>query len=182
MRLHCSRRNFLKTALLAALALGGQPAWASLAPTPLPCRLTLANPHNGEGISVTYRDEEGNSVPEALAAINRLCRCHFADREHPMDLRALDHLALVTNLLGGEQEIHVISAYRSPEYQAFLRKRGRRVAGNSLHLQGRAIDIRIPGKSAAVIRQAALQLRLGGVGYYPGRELVHLDSGDFRTW
>jgi uncharacterized protein YcbK (DUF882 family) len=178
-----SRRLFLKTSLLASLALGcGQPVWASLAAPPASARLNLANPHTGEKLVVTYRDELGQYEPEALDAINHLCRCHYADRQHPIDVRTLDHLSLVTDLLGNNQEIHIISGYRSPEYQDFLRRRGKKIAPNSLHLQGRAIDIRMPGVKVASIRQAALQLRFGGVGYYPGRNMIHLDSGGFRTW
>ena len=178
-----SRRSFLKTALLASLALGsGQPAWAGLLETAQPGRLHLVNPHTGERLDVTYRDEQGLYETEALDAISWLLRCHYADKQHPIDVRTLDYLNLVADSLGDNPEIHIISGYRSPEYQAFLRRQGKKIAPNSLHQQGRAIDIRMPGVNAAAIRQAALKLRLGGVGYYPRSGLVHLDSGDFRTW
>lgn len=178
-----SRRLFLKTSLLATLALcSGQPVWASLTTAQPPARLNLYNIHTGEKLDVTYRNEQGQYEDEALEAINWLFRCHHANEQHPIDIRTLDYLSLATAGLGSNREIHVVSGYRSPEYQTVLRRKGEKVARNSLHLQGRAIDIRIPGVSVATIRQAALRLQLGGVGYYPRKNFIHLDSGDFRTW
>jgi uncharacterized protein YcbK (DUF882 family) len=84
--------------------------------------------------------------------------------------------------LGGGNEIHVISGYRSPQYNDHLLSRGRKVAKQSLHLEGRALDIRIPGTALSLLQRTALSLRLGGVGYYPRGNFVHIDSGAFRTW
>ncbi|MGZ8903930.1 MAG: YcbK family protein, partial [Methylobacter sp.] len=84
--------------------------------------------------------------------------------------------------LGVNKPIHVISGYRSPYTNAHLRKQSHRVAKHSLHMQGRAIDIRIEGLSTKTIRNAALAMGRGGVGYYPHANFVHLDTGEVRTW
>ena len=84
--------------------------------------------------------------------------------------------------IDGAGEIHVISGYRSPEYNAQLVKRSRRVAQHSLHIQGQALDFYIPGVKLREIRHAALKLRYGGVGVYPRAKFIHLDCGPFRTW
>jgi uncharacterized protein YcbK (DUF882 family) len=89
---------------------------------------------------------------------------------------------MVDQKLGGNRDFHVISGYRSPAYNERLRQEGRGVAKRSLHLEGKAIDVRVPGVKLNSLRRAALSLQYGGVGYYPRTEFVHLDSGQFRTW
>jgi uncharacterized protein YcbK (DUF882 family) len=179
------RRSFLKASLLAGFALfGGQAAWArELLDGGLPLgRLSMLNLHSGERLAVTYRDRTGEYDLQALDELNRLLRCHHTDEVHPIDVQTLEYLNLVDYRLGGKNEIHVISAYRSPTYNELLIQKGRKVAKNSLHLQGKAIDIRMPGVKLANLRHVARDLQLGGVGYYPGNDFVHLDSGAFRMW
>jgi uncharacterized protein YcbK (DUF882 family) len=89
---------------------------------------------------------------------------------------------MVDRKLGGNHDFHVISGYRSPAYNERLRQEGRGVAKRSLHLEGKAIDVRVPSVKLAALKRAALSLQYGGVGYYPRTGFVHLDSGDFRTW
>jgi uncharacterized protein YcbK (DUF882 family) len=88
----------------------------------------------------------------------------------------------VQKKLGSGREIHVISGFRSPEYKAMLDSSGLRAAINSLQLKWQAVDMQIPGIHPKRIRQAALELGYGGVGYYPRSKFVHLDSGPFRHW
>jgi uncharacterized protein YcbK (DUF882 family) len=179
------RRTFLKASLFAGLTLfGGQTAWArDLLDAGLPLgKLSLLNLHSGERLAVTYRDRSGEYDLQALDRINWLLRCHHTGEVHPIDVQTLEYLNLVDHRLGGSNEIHIISAYRSPAYNDLLRRKGRKVAEKSLHLQGRAIDIRIPRVKLANLHRAARDLRLGGVGYYPRNDFVHLDSGDFRSW
>ncbi|MBU4033179.1 MAG: DUF882 domain-containing protein, partial [Proteobacteria bacterium] len=145
-------------------------------------RLNLYNTHTGEKVSTVYRDQSGEYNTQAINEINWLLRCHFTNEQHPIDIQTLDFLDLVNTRLGCDNEIHVISGYRSPEYNNRLRSLGRKVAKHSLHLEGRALDIRIPGTSLSSLQRAALSLRLGGVGYYPNGNFVHIDSGAFRTW
>jgi uncharacterized protein YcbK (DUF882 family) len=89
---------------------------------------------------------------------------------------------MVDRKLGGKRDFHVISGYRSPAYNESLRQKGRGVAKHSLHIEGKAVDIRVPGVKLSNLRRAALSLQYGGVGYYPSTGFVHLDSGNFRTW
>ncbi len=180
-----NRRSFLKASLLAALVLcHGENALAMLRPEDrLPLgRLALRNIHTGERLAITYRDQNGRYDRSALDAVNRLLRCHYTNTIHPIDVRTLEHLNLAVRRAGITKEIQVISGYRSPEYNAKLRRQSREVAKHSLHMEGRAIDFRIPGVPLSTVRRAALSLAYGGVGYYPGNDFVHLDSGAFRTW
>lgn len=177
-----TRRTFLQTALAGALALGtGGRSFAKLLPTDKGS-LSLYNTHTHERLSVTFRNSDGNYDIDALNAVNWILRCHFTNRETVMDVNALEYLNLLDNRLGGGNEIHIISGYRSPTYNMLLSKSGRHVAKQSLHLVGRAIDIAIPGVDLQTVRRTAVALKLGGVGYYPGAGFVHIDSGNFRTW
>lgn len=184
MRLPSSRRSFLKASLLTTLAFlhpGTARANFSLEKQPSG-RLNLYNIHTGEKINTTYRDPDGQYNSQAIKELNWLLRCHYTNEQHPIDLQTLDFLDLVNARLGCNNEIHVISGYRSPKYNDHLLSQGHKVAKNSLHLEGRALDIRIPGTPLANIQRTALSFRLGGVGYYPSGDFVHIDSGTFRTW
>lgn len=145
-------------------------------------KLSLFNIHTSEKLTVSYRKEDGDYDIEALKAINWILRCHYANQETEMDVRTIEFLNTVDKKLGGNNEIHIISGYRSPAYNRLLRHEGHKVARHSLHLVGKAVDIHIPGTSLDKVRQVALNLRYGGVGYYPGKGFVHIDSGKFRTW
>lgn len=145
-------------------------------------KLSLYNTHNNERLTVTYRDPLGEYNSEAIKALNWILRCHYTEQTIDMDLRVVEYLNRVDKNLGGNNEIHIISGFRSPEYNSLLRKEGRHVARNSLHLQGKAIDIAIPNVGTHTLRQTAFALGYGGVGYYPSKGFVHLDSGVFRTW
>jgi uncharacterized protein YcbK (DUF882 family) len=182
-----SRRSFFKVSLAGVLALAAKgPVFAkTLAIPEMPeempeGKLSLYNTHNHERLTVAYRNAAGDYDSEALKAINWILRCHYTNQETAMDIRALEFLNIVDKKLGGKNEIHIISGYRSPLYNRLLRKEGHGVARHSLHQVGKAIDIQIPGTGLERIRQVALNLKCGGVGYYPG--FVHLDSGEFRTW
>ncbi len=87
-----------------------------------------------------------------------------------------------TARLGGAQPFHVISGYRSPRTNAMLHAKSNGVATHSLHIVGKAIDIRLPGRALPDLRDAALALRRGGVGYYPKSDFVHVDTGRVRRW
>lgn len=179
-----NRRSFLKSLATAALAcaLPGR-AWAGLPRTDTTAGLVrLYNIHTAEKATIRFRAATGDYIEEGLAALNHLLRCHHTNQVHAIDIAAIEYLHRVDQALGGNNEFHVISGYRSPAYNAFLRSKGSGVAKNSLHLKGRALDVRLPGKDLKVLRNAALALRMGGVGFYPASDFIHLDSGPFRTW
>ena len=179
-----TRRAVLRTSLIGAVLVGARwmcPSIASARDLP-EGRLKFVNVWTNEQLDVTYRNEDGRYDLEALDDVNYLLRCHYTDEVGAIDVRVLEHLNLVLNSLGGDREVQVISGFRSPEYNALLVRSGRRAARNSLHIQGQAIDIRIPGVHPKTVRNAALGLKYGGVGYYPRSKFVHLDSGPFRHW
>ena len=181
------RRAILKAAAGGAFLLLWGKAFPRLAAAGAvsPCpegRLSLFNTHTGERLSVDYRDGRGEYNPEAVSAMNRILRCHYTQQVAEMDLRVIDFLNAVDRSLGGGNDIHIVSGFRSPEYNEKLVRQGKGVARHSLHLQGKAIDFRIPKVSLPSLREAALRLQEGGVGYYPGSGFVHIDSGRFRTW
>lgn len=177
-----TRRAFLQTAVAGALALG----WggSSFAKVLLAEKgsLSLYNTHSEERLSVTYRRPDGTYDVDALNALNWILRCHFSNQQTVMDVDAIEYLNVVDKRLGGGNEIHIISGYRSPTYNSLLYRNGHHVAKKSLHRVGKAIDIAIPGIDLATVRRTAVALKLGGVGYYPGAGFVHIDSGTFRTW
>ncbi len=180
-----NRRSFIKTTVFGALLFFSNPSFAAdiFKDDSPPGTLTLHNTHTGEKLDVTYRDECGEYDQEAIKSINHILRCPYNDEEINMDMRMIEFLNAVDKKLGsGGHEINVVSGYRSPEYNALLRKRSRRVARHSLHTLGKAVDFRIPGISVSKIRRAALNLAQGGVGYYPRKGFIHIDSGSFRSW
>jgi uncharacterized protein YcbK (DUF882 family) len=175
-----TRRAFLRGSALALLGLAAGPAYAlALAPR----RLRMANTHTGERIDVVYA-EEGALVPDALHALDRFLRDHRTGDVHAIDPQVLDiawSLGRAVDRPAGEFEI--ISGYRSARSNDMLRATGGGgVARRSLHLSGRAIDLRMPGVDLRALRGAALALGRGGVGFYPAAGFVHVDSGRPRAW
>ena len=143
--------------------------------------LSFEHTHTGEKLKLTYF-EHGNYIKDALQEINYLLRDFRSDDIHPIDTALLDQLFDLKQALGFNRPFHIISGYRSPFTNARLRKHSHGVAEHSFHMQGRAIDIRVEGVSSKMIRNAALNMAQGGVGYYPRNNFVHLDSGRFRSW
>jgi uncharacterized protein YcbK (DUF882 family) len=143
--------------------------------------LALHNTHTGDKLKLTYF-EQGSYIQDALREINYLLRDYHTDDVHPIDTALLDQLYDLKQSIGVNKPFHIISGYRSPSTNAQLRKYSHGVAEHSLHMQGRAIDIRIEGMATKTIRNAALTMARGGVGYYPRSNFVHMDTGEFRTW
>jgi uncharacterized protein YcbK (DUF882 family) len=145
-------------------------------------RLHLYQVHTGERLDIVYR--YGNQYePEALARINLYLRDYRTGDVREYDPRVLDLLHdLATSLRRTNAEIDVVCAYRTPRTNEYLRTHGHGVARHSLHMQAMAIDIRIPGVSTAELRDAALGLHRGGVGYYAASGFVHVDVGRIRRW
>lgn len=154
-------------------------AWASQLPDG---RVSLYNLHTDERLSVTYRDQAGAYDQEALNALNHFLRCHHTNEITSMDVQLIEFINLVQRRIGGRRELHIVSGYRSPEYNEQLIRMGTRAARHSYHVSGQAVDVQIPGVPLRTLREAALRLGCGGVGYYPRGKFVHLDSGPFRHW
>jgi uncharacterized protein YcbK (DUF882 family) len=143
--------------------------------------LRLYNTHTGESLRRVFW-AEGQFIPDALQDINKLLRDHRNDKISTMDPKLLVLLDQVSAKFGDTQVLHVISGYRSPESNLKLRAASGGVAKHSLHMDGKAIDVRIPGRDLAKLHTAALAARGGGVGYYPASQFVHLDTGRLRNW
>ena len=178
-----SRRGFLQvagTALAAGLSCRLGPALASVADAQ--CRsLAFHHLHTGEKLKVDYC-VGGHYVDDALHAVNNVLRDFRTGEVYPIEPRLLDLLNLVGGTLETNAPFEVISGYRSPQTNAALREESSGVAKNSLHMKGMAIDIRVPGRTLQSLHATALALRVGGVGYYPRSDFVHVNVGRVRSW
>ena len=157
------------------------PASASSINTPAFKMLSFEHAHTGDKLKLTYF-EQGSYIKGALQEINYLLRDYHTDDIHPIDTALLDQLFDLKQTLGVNKPFHIVSGYRSPFTNAQLRKHSSGVAEHSFHMQGRAIDIRLEGIPTKTIKNAALAMAQGGVGYYPQNDFVHMDTGAFRTW
>lgn len=183
MSLHrpLSRRQWLHRGLVAtaaapSLVIPGRALAAA------PRALALAHTHTHEDIDLVYAIGP-RYEPTALQALDHFLRDHYSGEVGRIDPRLHDLLHAVRTVLQAREPFHVISGYRSPATNDRLqRTRGGGVATRSLHMDGRAIDVRLPGVPLADLRDAALSLKGGGVGYYPQERFVHLDTGRVRRW
>jgi uncharacterized protein YcbK (DUF882 family) len=176
-----SRRQLLK----AGGALAGVAAAGSLA---RPARsqetsrhIALLNLHTDERIAIEYC-RAGSYVPDAMSRIEVLLRDFRTGDRHAIDPKLMDYLVDVAHAAGVDASFSVISGYRSPQTNAHLRELSTGVAQHSMHMEGRAIDVRMAAVNCADLAARAEVLQRGGVGYYRGSDFVHLDTGKFRTW
>jgi uncharacterized protein YcbK (DUF882 family) len=149
-----------------------------------PYELRMTNLHTGESLNIVYRI--GNTyLPEALEKLNYFLRDHNTQDVSNYDPKEFDVLHAMMARLGKlDSVIDIVCGYRTPETNAALRKGSPQtgVAEHSQHMEGHAIDLRVPGVSTAMLRDAALSLQAGGVGYYPVSQFVHVDVGPVRQW
>ena len=175
-----SRRRFLQTSLGLTTTLS-LPQIALAKAHPAYRTLALHNLHTGEKIKATYWAEGEYQVSE-LAAINQILRDHRTGDVIDIDPNLVNWLNLLHEQVGGKKAFNVISGYRSPITNANLQKKSSGVAKKSYHMQGKAIDIALPGCDLAKLNAAALAMKVGGVGYYPRSGFIHVDTGPVRSW
>lgn len=156
--------------------------------TPGPRRLAFRHLHTGETLEAVYW-EKGEYVPDALEAINKLLRDFRTEEVHPIDTALLDLLNTLRVQTGSVEPFRIISAFRSSETNEKLRAQSAEqhaqvseVAKKSLHMEGKAMDIRLNDVALTRLRAVALNLKRGGVGYYPDSGFVHVDVGAVRQW
>jgi uncharacterized protein YcbK (DUF882 family) len=178
------RRRFLRWGLAAATALISPRVLkaAAVAPgAPAERRLSFFNTHTAERLEACYC-RAGRYDPGALREINHILRDHRTGDVGDIAPDLLDLLHGLGRRFETPQPFHVISGYRSPATNAALRRHSRGVASQSLHMFGKAIDIRVPGVSTGELKTLALSLAAGGVGYYPRSDFIHVDIGRVRSW
>jgi len=177
-----NRRRFLMTS--AQLALG-----MVLSAAPIECfanridyhPLSFYHTHTGENLQIKYSPKIGCSFA-TQRKVNEFLRDFRTEQVHSIDPKLLEILSQIQIFSGSTGTYEIISGYRSPETNHLLRERSSGVAPNSLHMQGKAIDIRLSDVPTRKIQRIAIMLRRGGVGYYADSDFVHIDTGDFRTW
>ncbi|GLI33448.1 DUF882 domain-containing protein [Desulforhabdus amnigena] len=182
-----TRRQALKLLLLGTAAASTQQVFKREAEAAVSLKylctgkLDLHNIHTNESLSIQYLDRGGDFDPQALTKLNHLFRCSYDDSPFPIDPQLFLLLDAVRTKLGSrERHYHLVSGYRSPSYNEYLRQEGHGVAKNSYHIRGMAADVRLEGVDLIDIQKTALLLNVGGVGGYP--DFVHLDVGPVRQW
>ena len=187
MQDHLDRRKVLALGGAALTFAVCNPAFAAplsgVRSRPLPPTRSLSfyNLHTGESLTTTYC-VDGSCVPDSMAEIRHVLRDFRTGQEHDIDVRLLDLLSRLKAKAETNKPFQVISGYRSPKTNQMLRRTSTGVARRSLHMSGEAIDIRLPGRDLKWLRQTALDLKKGGVGYYPKSDFVHVDVGRVRQW
>jgi uncharacterized protein YcbK (DUF882 family) len=175
-----NRRQFigLGTKVAAGMLLcRAVPAWAGKGTR----RLSFYHTHTSETLDIIYA-RAGFYDPVALEQVNYYLRDFRTEDIHPIDPGVLDILWRIQQDLGCKGTYEVISGYRSPATNRALRGKSRGVARRSLHMEGKAIDIRLTGRNTRQVRNCAIGLKSGGVGYYAKSDFVHIDTGRVRTW
>jgi len=179
------RRGFLKHGLLFSAALGFWTPALALADDDEPVRkgrsMHFTNMHTQE----TFKGEywyDGEYIPDAFSEIKTVLRDYRNGEKFPIDPRLMDILFVLQRRLDNFTPFNVFSGYRSPQTNEMLRETTNGVARGSLHMQGQAIDVNLPGTRLSSLQHGAIRLKSGGVGYYPASDFVHVDTGRARNW
>jgi len=181
-----SRRQFLAGLVTGAALLALRPSWVRAAADLVqvggaPREVGFVHTHTGEELSVVYW-RDGRYDAEALARVNRVLRDWRTGDVVSMDPQLLDLLHDLAQVTGTRDPYHVICGYRTTQTNDMLRQRSSGVASGSQHIQGRAIDVRLPDVPVAHLRDAAIAMQRGGVGYYGKSDFVHIDTARVRAW
>lgn len=175
-----SRREILRYLTATGVVLMMPAALANL-PKEAPRQLSLYNLHTEEKLKTTYW-EQGKYLQDGLAEINYLLRDHRSGEHTDIDPQLLNLMFLLQQKAQSKQAFHIISGYRSPASNEMLRKSSTGVAQKSLHTLGMAVDLRLPGTKLEDLRDMAINLQGGGVGFYPESDFIHIDTGRVRQW
>ena len=173
------RRSLLGAGLTAGAAGLFRPGWAQAEVSAR--SLAVLNLHTGERLAATYW-ESGGYLADALSGFNKVLRDHRTGEVHAIAPELLDLVVALQDRIEVREAVQIISGYRSPQSNATLHKASSGLATKSLHMEGKALDIRIKGVSLTRLRDAAWGLQKGGVGFYPGSDFVHVDVGRVRRW
>ncbi|MEO7207879.1 MAG: DUF882 domain-containing protein [Steroidobacteraceae bacterium] len=176
-----SRRHMLAGAAALSGAAALWPQSLIGAPDAAARRIALTNLHSGERLDIKYF-RDGSYDPDAMTSLEVLLRDFRNGEKHAIDPKLMDYLVDVAALIGVPPAYSVISGYRSPQTNERLHERSSGVSQHSLHMQGRAIDVRMSGADCQDMAARAESLKRGGVGFYRASNFVHLDTGAFRTW
>jgi uncharacterized protein YcbK (DUF882 family) len=184
--MHVSRRSLLRMGGAVAVSAGVTPAFASSAIIGLrdlnARTLSFDCCQTGEKLkNVTYW-ADGNYQPDALSTINHTLRDYMSGEVHPIDPGVLDILHRIGRTLESDCRFEIVCGYRSPATNAALRRNDPQVATHSLHMKGQAIDFDLPGRKLGLVHKTALAQQIGGVGYYPDADFIHVDTGRVRRW
>ena len=172
-----TRRRFLQTASCGALVCAASPVFAGIDKR----EVSFVHTHTGERLDAVYY-RNGAYDQTALLRVAYTLRDFHCNDVHTIDPMLLDALFELQVRADHDKPYQVISGYRSPKTNAELRKNTQGVAEHSMHIQGRAIDIRVAGVSTRKLRDHALAMNRGGVGYYPDSDFIHVDTGRIRSW
>ncbi|HUI59366.1 MAG TPA: YcbK family protein [Steroidobacteraceae bacterium] len=175
------RRRFLSLAGGLCGSVAGFAVAPVLAATRASRCLSFVHTHTGERLRAVYF-RDGCYQPDSLSQVNRLLRDFRTGDVHPIDPGLLDILFELQIRADRDDAFEVISGYRSPATNALLHSRSEGVAVHSMHLEGRAIDVRLPGCVTRDLAGHARSLGLGGVGFYARSDFVHVDTGRVRFW
>jgi uncharacterized protein YcbK (DUF882 family) len=170
---------FLSCAALCCWLARGAPVRAA---SPAVDWLELHNTHTGETLKVTFREPSGDFVPGALEQLEKILFDQRSGEHHPMDPQLYVLLAELAAVAEVEPRYDIISGFRSSASNEKMRANGGGQAQNSQHIQGKAIDVRLKGVDTARLRDLAVGLKRGGVGYYPKSGFVHVDTARVRYW
>lgn len=178
---HSHRRRFLLRAgvATAGLILGPELARATAKKDRL---LMMTNPHTGEKIRTIYWTPSDGYIRESLASVSHFMRDFRQNQVKAIDPALLDIVHAISLNIGSHRKFEVMSGYRSPKTNRMLARRSRNVAKKSYHMRAKAMDFQVKNISSRNLRKVALALKAGGVGYYPGANYIHVDSGKVRTW
>src|SRR3569833_96949 len=186
--MHVSRRSLLRMGGAVALSASIAPARAFAAPAIIGLRdlnartQTKDNKNTGEKLkSVTYW-VDGRYEPDALTTINHALRDYQNGTVYPIDPKVLDVLHQIGRTLDTDCRFELICGYRSPATNAALHRDDSQVAVHSLHMKGQAVDFALPGRKLSLVHKTALAQQIGGVGYYPDADFIHVDTGRVRRW